>query len=393
MRMTWSWRRTAYVVAIAAGGALLFYALRPAPVVVDLGTVRRGPLRVTVEEDGETRVRERYVLTAPVAGRLVRVQCEEGDPVESGAVVARLFPLPLDPRTQKEAAAHVQAVEATRRAAEARLGQTRTVLDKARRDLARDEQLAAEGLISHQELERSRVAERTAVLERDAAQHRLQAAEYDVRTARAALLGAGAGADGAPPSVAIRAPAAGRVLRVYQECERTVTAGTPILEVGDPSDLEIVLDILTEDAARVSPGASMRVAAGADTFAARVRLVEPSAFTKVSPLGVDEQRVNVIGDFVERPVSLGDRYRVEGQIVVWAAEDVLTVSSSALFRHGDGWAVFTVVGGRALLRPVEIGHRGAYEAEVLTGLDEDARVVLFPSDRLRDAMRLKPRSP
>lgn len=389
MRRTWSWKRAASVLALAAGGALLYYALRPEPVAVQLGAVRRGPLRVTIEEDGETRVRERYVLTAPVAGRLVRLQCEEGDPVEAGAVVARLYPLPLDPRSQEEAAAHLRAVEAARRAAEARLGQARTALDKARRDLARDEQLAAEGLISHQDLERSRVTERTAALERDAARHGLQAAEYEVRTARAALLGAEAVGDGAGRSVAIRAPVAGKVLRVYQECERSVAVGAPILEVGDPSELEIVLDVLTEDAARIPAGAPMLVAAGADTFAARVRLVEPSAFTKVSALGVDEQRVNVIGDFLEPAGSLGDRYRVEGRIAVWEAEDVLKVPTSALFRQGEGWAVFTLANGRARARAVSIGHRGAFEAEVLGGLEEGDAVVLYPSDRLNDGSRVK----
>lgn len=391
--MTWSRKRTAYVVGLIAAGAALFYALRPGPLVVDVGTVRRGPLRVTIDEDGETRVRERYALTAPISGRLLRVRCEEGDPVETGEVLARLYPLPLDPRSRAEAAAHLQAVESGRRAAEAALGQARAALEKARRDLARDEQLAAEGLISHQELERSRVTERTAVLERDAAQHRLEAAEYEVRTARAALLSADAAADGAAQFVAIRAPVAGRVLRVYQECERAVTAGTPILEVGDPRDLEIVLDVRTEDAAQVVPGAPMLVAAGADTFAARVRLVEPSAFTKVSPLGVDEQRVNVIGDFLEPPAALGDRYRVEGRVVVWEADRVLQVPSGALFQQGSGWAVFALANGRARLRPVEIGHRAMYEAELLAGLEEGARVVLYPSDRLRDGVRVKPRSP
>ena len=196
--------------------------------------------------------------------------------------------------------------------------------------------------------------------------------------------------DGAP-CIDVRSPVAGHVLRVHEESERIVAAGTPLLEVGDPGDIEVVVDVLSADAVRIRPGAPVAIEdwGGEQPLEARVRLVEPSGFTKVSALGVEEQRVNVVADFVDGPGALGDGYRVEARVVVWEAPDVVRVPGSALFRRGDAWHVFVVERGTARLRRVEVGHRGSFEAELLAGLEPGERVVLHPSDRVQDGVRVR----
>jgi HlyD family secretion protein len=212
-----------------------------------------------------------------------------------------------------------------------------------------------------------------------------------VQSARATLAGSDAGSS---ESTLVRAPAAGRVLRLHEECERIVTAGSPILEIGDPGQLEIVVDVLTEDAGRLEVGAPARVTTGAhgDTLHARILRIEPSAFTKISPLGVEEQRVNVILSFQDAAV-LGDRYRVDASLVTWESDDVLLVPMSALFRSDSRWSVFVVVEGRARLRQVELGHQGKSDAEVLDGLSAGDVVVLYPSEDLTDGAPVEPTSP
>jgi len=375
-------------LAAAAALGLAALALRPSPVEVEAGLVSRGRLEVAIEEDGETRVRERFVLAAPVAGRLLRVSAKAGDPVEAGRPLARLAPVPLDRRSRDEARSRLLAVEAERSAAHARLGQARAALDEALSDRARAEGLAAQALLSPDDLDHARVEERKAVLEVEAAEHRLTAATHEVDTARAALVGAETSGEAAVEPVALASPVRGRVLRVLEEGERLIAAGAPVVEVGDPSDLEVVLDLLTDDASRVRPGMPVRVVAGAVTATGRVRLIEPSAFTRVSALGVDEQRVNVVCDLDAAPASLGDRYRVEGAVVTWEGAAVLQVPASALFRSGAGWAVLAIEEGRARLRPVEPGRRGALAVEVREGLAEGATVVLYPSDRVSDGTRV-----
>jgi HlyD family secretion protein len=217
-----------------------------------------------------------------------------------------------------------------------------------------------------------------------------------VEAARAALLVGGGGEAGVPagsPAVIdVLAPTAGRVLRVYEESARVVAVGSPLLEIGEPADLEIVIDVLSADAVKIRPGAEMRLEAwgGDEALRARVRRVEPSGFTKLSALGVEEQRVNVIGDFVDPPGALGDGYRLEARIVVWSAADVLRAPASAIFRRAGDWHVFAAADGRAVLRRVEIGHRGADAVEILGGLEEGERLVLHPTDRIADGVRIAP---
>jgi HlyD family secretion protein len=376
--------------------------LRPDALPVDVGAARRGPLRVTIDEEGETRVRERFVVAAPTTGRLLRIALDEGAALERGAVVAHVQPAPLGPRDLAAARAHLEAAEATQRAAEARVVHARAALEQAQRSAARAERLHRSGTLSDDAREQAVLARTRAEQEHEAARFSADAADHEVEAARAALIAAISpaplgwpGEDAAPcngggPCIEVRTPVAGRVLRVLEESERIVAAGTPLIEVGDPATLEIVIDILSEDAVRVRPGASVRLEdwGGDGALEARVRLVEPSAFTKISALGVEEQRVNVIADLVEPESRLGDRYRVEAGIVVWEESDVLQIPASALFRSADRWNVFVVDDGRAVQREVEVGHQASFETEVRSGLEPGERVVLNPSDRVRDGSRV-----
>jgi HlyD family secretion protein len=387
------WILTGLVMAAAVSG--LLWLMRPAPVRVELGTASRGPLEVTVAEEGRTRVRHRFVVAAPVSGRLERIALDEGDAVAAGDVVARVAPAPLDPRSIAQAQAQLEAALAGRREAQARVAQARAALEQAERELARSRTLAAQSTLSAQALEQAELARTSRAEELRAALEGEDAAGHEVEAARAALLAA-AGADGAAaPSpadsyVRVRAPAAGRVLRVFEESARVVAVGTPLVELGDPADLEIVVDVLSADAVKVRPGAEMRLEAwgGEEALRATVRLVEPSGFTKLSALGVEEQRVNVIGDFAEPPGALGDGYRLEARIVVWRGDDVLRCPASALFRRGEQWHVFSADAGRARLVPVQVGHRGVNAVEIRSGLEPGTPVILHPTDQLADGVRV-----
>lgn len=402
------WRgRIAWGAAAAAVVLVLWWLWRPQRVEVDVAEVRRGPLEVTVDEEGETRVRERYVVAAPTAGRLLRITLEEGDPVAAGAVVARIEPAPLGPRDLAAAQAQLEAAQASQSAAVARVERAEAALAQARRDAARVERLHHAGTLSDDAREQARLAETSAAREHEEARYAADAALHEVEAAQAALIAArgggapsgdGDGADAAPcagetPCIAVRSPVAGEVLRVPEQSERIVAPGTPLLELGDPHALEIVSDLLSRDAVRVAAGDRVRIEdwGGPGALEARVRLVEPSGFTKISALGVEEQRVNVISDLVQPEPRLGDGYRVEARIVVWEAADVLQIPASALFRAGDEWAVFTVERGRARRRIVDAGEQGAFQAEIRKGLAEGETVILHPSDRLRDGTRIIPR--
>ena len=398
-------RRRLSLGALAALVALAaWWLLRPAALPVEVATLAHGPLRVTVDEEGETRVRERFTVAAPTTGQLLRVGLDEGDLVEADAVVGYIEPAPLDPRDLAGARAHLEAAEATQRAAVARVRRAEAALEKASRDAARAVKLYRAGTLSTEANERARLEETSALEELSAARFAADAANHEVEAARAALLAnapppASSAGDAPNPCaggracVPLRAPVAGRVLRIFEESERIVPAGAPVLEIGDPASIEIVVDVLSADAVRITPGARFLVDdwGGEGTLEARVRRVEPSAFTKISALGVEEQRVNVVADLVTPEPRLGDRYRVEARIVVWESDDVPKIPASALFRRGDAWSVFTVEGGVARLRPVEIGHLAAFEAEVLGGLEPGAAVILHPSDRVRDGVRVAAR--
>lgn len=385
-------KRLVLIFSLLAVAAFAGVTLRPQPVAVETARAVRGPLRVTVDQEGETRVRHRYVLGAPVAGRLERIALDEGDAVAAGQVVARLDPAPLDPRGREQAEARLAAAQAAKREAESQVARERAALAEARRQLARAERLGAEKIIPAAELDAARTAARTAESDLEAASFHARAAAWDVESARAALLESRPGGAAGGKALQLRAPVTGSVLRVCQECEKVVTAGADLIELGDPRDLEVVVDVLSSDAVKIRPGAPMLLNPGTEGgdggLRARVRLVEPSGFTKVSPLGVEEQRVNVIGDFVDPPGRLGDRYRVEARIVLWEGEDVLKVPAGALFRASGGWAVFTVEDGRARLRGVQAGHRNPDQAEILAGLKEGAVVIVHPSDAVKDGARV-----
>lgn len=436
----WSIRRWVYGLgglAVVAGMVALF---RPRPIAVDVATVQRGELAVTVVEEGKTRVRDRFVIAAPVAGRVQRITLEEGDRVEAGQVVAQLDPLPLNAEVQSlvaqiqemqaersgvdtlrpkaaalsQAEAQVRATQAQVAEAQARVQEAAAQLTQARRDAQRAESLYADGAISRQDLEAAqlevttrnqtldvtqRTLERTQA-EVNAAQdelQRLQAEQQDpdylleVYDARIRRLEAElTDRLDAAQRTEIRSPAAGQVLRIQQESQQFVEAGTPLLEVGNPGELELVVDVLSSDAARVSAGDRVWIEqwGGDRTLTGTVRRIEPSAFTEVSALGVEEQRVNVIVDLTEVPDSLGDQYRVEAQIVVWQANDVLKVPIGALFRCDPGWCVFTVQNGKAHRTPIELGQRNQQEAQV-TGLDAGDQVILHPAEGIQDGIQVQ----
>jgi len=381
-------KRLVLIAALLGVAVLSGVALRPKPAAVETARATRGALRVTIDEDGETRIHHRYVVGAPVAGRLERITLHPGDPVAAGGVVARLDPAPLDPRTREQAKARLAAAEASLREADALVRHARAELDQAQRTRRRMERLAAEKVIAADQVEAARTAVLTAGSDVAAARFRARATGFDVENARAALLEAG-GAE-ADRSVPIRSPIDGLVLRVCEECDKVVPAGTALLELGSPAELEVVVDVLSSDAVGIRPGALMLLDAGGGVrLNARVRLVEPAGFTKVSPLGVEEQRVNVIGDFTGPPKGLGDRFRVEAKIVLWDGEDVLKVPTGALFREGADWAVYTVEDGRARRRPVRVGHRNPDETEILSGLKEGETVIVHPSDAVLEGGRVE----
>jgi HlyD family secretion protein len=395
-------RRLGLLLGALALTALAWWALRPPAVPVEVGLVTRGPLQLTVDEEGETRVRQRFVVAAPATGRLLRIQLDEGDAVAVGDLLAQIVPVPLDPRDRAAAEARLEAAEAAQQGAAARAALADAALAQAERDLARAEHLREAGATSDEALERARLERTRARRELEAARFAVAAAEHEADAARAVLMAARSSrGDPASPDdpcatpgtcIDVRAPIAGHVLRVREESERVLLGGTPLLELGDPNAIEIVVDVLSADAVKIRPGAELWVEdwGGEKPLHATVRRVEPSGFTKISALGVEEQRVNVIADFVDTPDGLGDGYRIEARIVVWQAEDVLRVPSSALFRHGEGWAVFVLDGAVARRRDVEIGARGPFAAEVKSGLEDGERVVLHPSDRLGDGVRVKP---
>lgn len=380
-------------VILAVVLVLLVRAFMPTPMLVDTGTAEVGPMRVTISEEGRTRVKQRYLITAPASGRLARPQWNEGDQVDKGDVLARITPSPLGSRESVEARARIETAEALVREAEANVARARVEQEEAVRGRERAEQLAASGSISRERLERAvhvaTVAERS--LESSLFRHRAAVSEHEV--ARAALLALQEERGDARAVLSVAAPVGGRVLRLFEESERVVAAGTPLLEVGDPGDMEVMIDVLSTDAVRVDVGQAVWIEewGGPDPLAGTVSRVEPAAFTRVSALGVDEQRVNVIVDLDETPAELGDGYRVTGRIVVWEKADALRIPSSALFRVGEDWGVFVIEDGVAASRIVSLGQRNGIEAEILEGLAEGDQVVLHPGARISDGLGVEPR--
>ena len=384
-------RRILWLIAAIGIGGIVAFALAPSRLLVEVGRVESGPLQVTIDQEGETRAHDRFIMSAPVPGRLLRVELEDGDTVKRDEIVARLDPLPLSQRERQEILARVEAAGAAEHQANAREAHAREDWEQAHRDRDRAERLAHDDLIPAQALELARNADITAAQELDAAKYSAQMATSEVKVARSGLVGLEIGPGKAGPLIQLRAPVAGRVLRVVEKSERVVPAGTPILTLGDSKQLEIVADVLSTDAVKIQPGMPVFLEGwgGDHPIRARVRLVEPGGFTKVSALGIEEKRVNVISDFVDPPGLLGDGYRVETRTVIWSGEKVLKVPQSALFRQGSGWSVFAIDGGRAKRRDVEIGHRNQTEVEILSGFGVGEEVILHPSNQLNDGARVR----
>jgi HlyD family secretion protein len=385
-------RRTLFgVLAVAA---VLGLALWPETVRVDTAVVTRGPLVVTVDEEGRTRVRDRFIVATPVSGRVLRIELEPGDRVERGDVVARLDagPAPLlDARAREEAQAAVESARAAVAGAQAEAVRARAELALAERELERARRLTAGGALAAQARDMRETEVELARESVHAAAHAVDAAAAELMRAEARRSPPRSGAAGAV--VDVRAPAGGVVLRRLRESESIVPAGEPLVEVGDPAQLEIVSDLLSTDAVRVKVGARAMVEQWGyeDGLGATVRRIEPAGFTKVSALGVEEQRVNVILDLVDpggEDVALGDNYRVDVRIVVWEAADALQVPTAALFRDGGEWAVYMIHAGRARLTRVEIGQQNGRDAEVVGGLTAGAKVIMHPPDSIIDGSRV-----
>jgi HlyD family secretion protein len=382
-----------------AFAGLFVYAFWPRPLEAHLAHIGRGLLRVTVDEDGKTRIRERYLVSAPLTGRLLRVTVHPGDRVLAGktllAAIEPCEPGLLDDRARAEAEARLRASEATRKQAVPKLEHARLAYSHAAVELRRSAGLRESGGASQQEYTEALSKERLAQEDLKSAQFALQIADFELDLARAALTRTQPRSSGESDSwrIDILAPVSGRVLHVFQESAAVVSPGQRLLEVGDPSDLEIEVDVLSIDAVKIRPGAKVFLDrwGGEEPLLGRVRLVEPAGFLKVSALGVEEQRVNVIIDFVDVPAKydrLGDAYRVEARIVVWEAEDVLKVPAGALFRQGTDWAVYKVEDGRAQLQRVEVGRGNGLETEVRSGLAEGDTVILHPGDKIQPDTRI-----
>ncbi|MGB5711804.1 MAG: HlyD family efflux transporter periplasmic adaptor subunit [Waterburya sp.] len=436
--------------------AMLILAFLPTPIPVDVAEVKLGDVQVTVDEEGETRIRKRYLVSAPVAGRLARIELDEGDRVTQGDVIAQIDPLPLESdvreaqarlrqwqaekagvatqRPKREAIAQaesrIRAVVAKQKEAEAKVEQARAELAQAKRDRDRNQQLHAEGVISRQEKERSELGAITKTRALEAEQKVADSAMAEVNAAREAVSILRAEQrdpdylldvyDARIASVEaelakltddakrtnITSPIDGYVFRVNLESAKYVEAGTQLLELGNPQDLEIVVDLLSSDAVKVKPGAMMLLEywGRESTLKAKVRYVEPSAFTKVSALGVEEQRVNVIADFVDPKTpldvvrsGLSDGYRVETRTVVWSGENVLVIPLSAIFRCESGnnrvvsntWCTFVVENDRAQKRQIEVSQRSDFEAVVQAGLQVREKVILYPTEQMRSGTKVK----
>jgi len=350
---------------------------------VETGRTQRGTLRVTVDEEAETRVHDRFEIAAPVTGRLRRIELHAADPVDAGQVVVQIEPLPLDPRERSELLARLEQAQASKREAEALVERTRVDHDQAQRNRERASKLQASGVVSREEFELAETAEANSEKVLDAAKFKARAAEYEVQVAKAGLVALEPDAGERLRLVSLRSPVRGRVLRLLQQSERVIPAGTPILQVGLPSQLEIVSDLLSTEAVKVKPGDPVLIENWGGDGQLRAK-----GFTKISALGVEEQRVNVVMDFVDDPGRLGDGYRVDVHIIVWEGKDVLVVPSSALFRRSTGWSAFVLEKGRARVRDVEIGRRNALQAEIVTGLAESEQVILHPGNQITDGSRI-----
>jgi HlyD family secretion protein len=393
--------RTAFwIVAAVIVGVLLVFAFRPQPIAVDTAEIVQGPMRVTVRDEGRTRVRNEYIVSAPVGGRLLRVPYKPGASVQAGETVARILPgAPafLDKRAEAEAQARVNSAAAALSAAQAELDRAEAQAEFARTEAERTRELLARELISIEAYDRARMELRVAESALASARDGARVREAELEAARIRLTQPGAASDAAA-TVDVVAPVAGRVLRVAQESESVIAAGAEVMSIGDPGKIEVVVEMLSTDAVQVQPGADVIIenwGRSGTPLQGRVRLVEPYGFLKISALGVEEQRVNVIVDFVGPPSewsSLGHGYRVEAAIVTWQDDEVVQAPVAALFRRRGEWAVFRVNADQAELTAVEVGHDNGRNAQILSGIEPGETVVLYPGEQVEDGVRVRRRS-
>jgi HlyD family secretion protein len=392
-------RKTGITLTALAVMAALVWGFWPGPVPVEGALVVRAPLRVTVEEEGRTRVKDRFVISAPVAGYLQRIELEVGDAVTQGQTLAVLEPLRpevLDPRSRARAEAQVAAAQASLKSAEEQVVSTRAEAVFAQAEYRRKQQLLKDALVSQGDLDQAQTFARQASAAQRSAEFAVEVARFDLEAAQTALQYSVAGDGGVEDTrdtVKLRAPVASRVLAIHHESEGVVGTGEDLLEIGDPAALEVAVDVLSADAVRIRPGGAVQLQrwGGEQPLDAVVRVVEPAGFTKISALGVEEQRVWVIADITsprEQWRQLGDGYRVEAHFILWEGQDVLQIPASALFHHADGWAVFAIRGGKARRVDVRIGHSNGLVTEVLSGIESGETVIVHPDDRIEDGVRV-----
>lgn len=393
-RKRWGWYLAGALLVL-----LVVSLLRPSPLVVETGRVLRGPLIVSVVDDGMTRIKERYLIASPIFGRVRRIELESGDSVTAGetvlAVIEPNLPEFLDARAQATVEASVGGAESVLERARADLERSGEADQFAQSEFTRAQQMRQTGIISQSEFDRAELQASLSRKELRAAEHSARIAEFQLKQAQAALIQVvdQAGESPSQEPFVIVAPTDGRVLRRMVESSVVVQPGTTLMEIGDPTQLEIVTDVLSSDAVKIRPGNRVQIEhwGGAEPLAAQVRRVEPAAFTKVSVLGVEEQRVWVIADFVD-PLSnrdaLGDGFHVESRIVIWEGAEVLKIPSAALFRSGETWSVFRIRDGVVGRQTIEIGRQGEVEVELIAGLEEGDEVVLYPSDHVSDGARV-----
>jgi HlyD family secretion protein len=389
-----------WIIGLAVVGAIIA-GLRPKATPVEVAFVSKGPLTVSVLEEGKTRIRHRHTISPPVSGYLRRPELRAGAPVKAGETVLALVQAEaaslLNPRLSSEAEARVKAAEAMLEQRESDLERARSAADLAIKERTRTEALTKSGAASAREADRAETDAAMRSREVRSAEFARNVARFDLQQARAALLQAEGGQEPTGEPLKLIAPVNGFVLNVAEESARVVAAGTPIMEVGDPTDLEAEIELLSTDAAGVQPGAIVSIErwGGEKPLRGSVSLVEPAAFTKVSALGVEEQRVKVRVDFLDplpRELLLGDRYRVEARIVTWHSDNTLRIPTGALFRRGGEWMCFTLERRKAQIRKVEIGHNNGVLAEVLSGVEEKTRVILHPPDAVSEGALVSPRS-
>ena len=392
------WRKALLYAVGLALAAFIVSGLLPKPVEVETAPVSRGPLTVSVLEEGKTRIRNRYVVSPPVAGYLRRVPVRAGDPIVAGETLLAVIQASpssfLDPRARAQAEAAVRSAEASRMQRNEQVQSASAELELARKELVRAEQLRQKGAIALKEFDTA--ANHVDMLGNQLGSSRfaLKVAEFELEQAKAMLVQATGESAGIGPPIEIRAPVSGFVLNIAEDSARPVTPGIPIMEVGDPKDLEAEIELLSSDAVNVKPGADVSIEqwGGGNPLHGKVVLVEPGGFLKVSALGVEEQRVKVRVNFNDLPAGvLGDRYRVEARIVTWKGDNVLQVPTGALFRRGNKWMTFAINSGKAKLTAVEIGQTNGIAAEVKSGLVDGEQVILHPSDAVAAGIRVRPR--